>query len=99
MKVKDRGKSRAMIAFDSLPEKHKWDHAIELEHEPSLGFWKVYPMSLEEQGELDAFLSEALRTGRIQQSKSPIGAPVFFVKKKDGKLQFVQDYHALNLIT
>ena len=86
-------------AFDSLPEPRKWDHAIELEREPSPGFRKVYPMTLEEQGELDAFLEEALRTGRIRQSKSPIGAPVFFVKKKDGKLRFVQDYRALNLIT
>ena len=40
-------------------------------------------MTIEEQAELDAFLEEALKTGCIQQSKSPIGAPVFFVKKKD----------------
>jgi hypothetical protein len=35
-------------AFDSLPECCKWDHAIELEHEPSPGFRKVYPMTLTE---------------------------------------------------
>jgi hypothetical protein len=34
---------------------------------------------------MDAFLEEALATGRIRQSKSPLGAPVFFIKKKDGK--------------
>jgi hypothetical protein len=56
-------------------------------------------MSLEEQGELDEFLNEALSTGRIRPSKSPIGAPVFFVKKKDRKLRFVQDYRSLNAIT
>src|SRR5260370_29165630 len=28
-----------------------------------------------------------------------MGAPVFFVKKKDGSLHLVQDYHALNEIT
>jgi hypothetical protein len=28
-------------AFDSLPERRKWDHAIELECEPSPGFHKV----------------------------------------------------------
>jgi hypothetical protein len=86
-------------AFDSLPERRKWDHAIELEHEPSPGFRKVYPMTLTEQTEMDAFLEEALATGRIRQSKSPLGAPVFFIKKKDGKLRFVQDYRALNAIT
>jgi hypothetical protein len=56
-------------------------------------------MSPKEQRELDAFLEEALATGRIRHSKSPIGAPVFFIKKKDGKLRFIQDYRALNLIT
>jgi hypothetical protein len=79
-------------AFDSLPERHKWDHAIELECEPSPGFRKVYPMTLTEQTEMDAFLEEALATGCIRQSKSPLGALVFFIKKKDGKLRFVQDY-------
>jgi hypothetical protein len=62
--------------FDSLPERHKWDHAIELEREPSPGFRKVYPMTLTEQTEMDAFLEEALATGRIRQSKSPLGAPL-----------------------
>jgi hypothetical protein len=78
--------------FDSLPEHHKWDHTIELEREPSPRFYKVYPMTLTEQMEMDAFLEEALATGRIRQSKSPLGAPVFFIKKKDEKLRFIQDY-------
>jgi hypothetical protein len=87
------------MAFDSLPERHKWDHTIELEREPSPRFHKVYPMTLTEETEMDAFLEEALATGRIRQSKSPLGAPVFFIKKKDGKLRFIQDYRALNVIT
>jgi hypothetical protein len=74
-------------AFDSLPERHKWDHAIELEREPSPGFHKVYPMTLTEQIETDTFLEETLAAGCIRQSKSPLGAPVFFIKKKDGKLE------------
>jgi hypothetical protein len=56
-------------------------------------------MTLTEQMEMDAFLEKALATGRIRQFKSPLGAPVFFIKKKDGKLRFVQDYRALNAIT
>jgi hypothetical protein len=80
------------MAFDSLPERHKRDHTIELEREPSPGFRKVYPMTLTEQTEMDAFLEEALATGHIRQSKSPLGAPVFFIKKEDGKLHFIQDY-------
>jgi hypothetical protein len=79
-------------AFDSLPERRRWDHTIELEHKPSPGFHKVYPITLTEQTEMDMFLEEALATGHIRQSKSPLGALVFFIKKKDGKLRFVQDY-------
>jgi hypothetical protein len=79
-------------AFDSLPEHRKWDHAIELEREPSPRFCKVYPMTLTEQMEMDTFLEEAQATGHIRQSKSSLGALVLFIKKKDGKLCFVQDY-------
>ena len=87
-------------SFDALPERRQWDHAIELNtDDPHLPRSKVYPMSLDEQAELDSFLDEALQTGRIRPSKSPIGAPVFFIKKKDGGLRFIQDYRALNEIT
>jgi hypothetical protein len=86
-------------AFNSLPERRKWDQAIELERKSSSGFRKVYPMTLTEQTEMDTFLEEALATGRSRQSKSPLGAPAFFIKKKDRKLRFVQDYRALNAIT
>jgi hypothetical protein len=47
----------------------KLDHVMELEHEPSLGFRKVYPMTLTEQKEMDAFAEEALATDHIRQSK------------------------------
>jgi hypothetical protein len=79
-------------AFDTLPQCQKWDHAIELEHEPLPSFRKVYPMTLANQTKMDAFLKEALATGHIRQLKSLLGAPVFFIKKKNGKLCFIQDY-------
>jgi len=85
--------------FDILPEHRKWDHAIELIPRAEPKSSKVYPLSLLEQTELDAFLEENLRTGRIRPSKSPIAAPVFFIKKKDGLLWLVQDYRALNAVT
>jgi len=51
--------------FDILPEHHKWDHAIELIPGAEPKSSKVYPLSLLEQTELDAFLEENLRTGQI----------------------------------
>jgi len=72
-----------------LPEHRKWDHAIELTPGAEPKSSKVYPLSPLEQEELDTFLEENLRTGQIRPSKSPIAAPVFFIKKKDGSLQLV----------
>jgi hypothetical protein len=54
------------MAFDTLPQCWQWDHAMELELEPSPGFRKVYPMTLTEQNKMDAFLEEALATGHIR---------------------------------
>jgi hypothetical protein len=39
------------------------------------------------------------KSGFIQPSKSPFGAPVLFVKKKDGTTRMCIDYRALNDIT
>jgi len=85
--------------FDILPEHRQWDHAIELIPGSEPKSLKVYPLSPVEQKELDAFLEENLHTGQICPSKSPMVAPVFFIKKKDGSLQLVQDYRALNSMT
>jgi len=85
--------------FDILPEHKQWDHAIELIPGSEPKSSKVYPLFPVEQKELDAFLEENLCTGRIRPSKSPMAAPVFFIKKKDGSLWLVQDYRALNSMT
>ena len=44
-------------------------------------------------------MDELLAKGYIRQSKSPYGAPVLFVDKKDGKLRLCVDYRALNKVT
>jgi hypothetical protein len=83
-------------SFDELLDHKPWDHAIELELGAKTSSTKVYPLSLNEQEQLDAFIEKNLASGRIWPSKSPIAAPVFFIKKKDGSLWLVQDYWALN---
>ena len=55
-------------------------------------------MPLNEQEELDRFITENLEKGYIVPSKSPMASSVFFVKKKDSKLHLIQDYRKLNEI-
>jgi len=86
-------------SFNALPESKKWDHAVKLIPGEKASNCKVYPLAPTEQKELDQFLKENLETGRIRPSKSPMASPVFFIKKKDGTLQLVQDYRALNAMT
>ena len=89
----------AKESFDVLPPRRPWDHAIELlpgDHEVDC---KVYPLNPGEQKELDEFLAENLKSGRIRPSKSPFASAFFFIKKKDGRLWPVQDYRKLNAIT
>ncbi|KAJ3494703.1 hypothetical protein NLJ89_g10750 [Agrocybe chaxingu] len=89
----------AQKEFDQLPPKRPWDHAIELKPDAQPITSKIYPLSKSEQEELDKFLEEHLKSGRIRPSKSPIASPFFFVKKKDGSLRPVQDYRKLNAMT
>jgi len=88
--------------FDQLPDRKTWDHAIELksgwETDRKLK-GRVYPLGPKEQSELDKFIDENLATGRIRPSKSPVAAPFFFIKKKDGELRPVQDYRRINAAT
>ena len=80
-----------------LPARRPWDHAVELKVDaPETHKSKIYPMTAAEQIELDKFLEEQLAKGYIRPSKSPIASPVFFIKKKDGKLRLIQDYRWLN---
>ena len=72
--------------FDKLPERRSWDHTTELVPGATPKDCKVYPLNPTELKALDEFLKENLQTGRIRPSQSPMAAPFFFVKKKDGKL-------------
>src|SRR6266446_6865685 len=86
-------------AFDKLPLQKAWDHAIDLTPGTEFPCSWMFPLSPAEQKELDDFLQENLANGCIHPSKSPMGAPVFFIKKKDGLLHLIQDYQKLNEIT
>ena len=73
-----------------------WDHTIEIKEGfvPRKG--KMYSLLRKEREEMREFIKEQLQKGYIQPSKSPQMVLVFFVGKKNGKKQMVQDYQYLN---
>jgi hypothetical protein len=58
-----------------------------------------YRMSTPEMKELKMQLKELLDLGLIRPSVSPWGAPVIFIRKKDGSGRICIDYHQLNNAT
>ena len=60
---------------------------------------RPYRMAASELAELKKQLEELQRIGFIRPSSSPWGAPVLFVKKKDGSMRMCVNYHALNEVT
>ena len=60
---------------------------------------RPYRMATSELAELKKQLEELQQSDFIRPSSSPWGAPVLFVKKKDGSMRMCVDYRALNEVT
>ena len=82
-----------------LPPSREVDHKIELVPGASPPSRPTFRLSASELVELKKQLDELVEAGFIRPSKSPFGAPILFVKKKDGTMRMCVDYRALNNIT
>ncbi|MBW0579190.1 hypothetical protein O181_118905 [Austropuccinia psidii MF-1] len=86
------------VKSEKLPPHRACDHHIELEGSlPPVGV--IYSLSNQESDTLRAYISQNLEKGFIQPNSSQTGAPVLFVKNKDGGLCLCADYHRLNAVT
>ncbi|KAL0541606.1 hypothetical protein IC582_021659 [Cucumis melo] len=79
-----------------LPPHREVEFAIELEPGTVPISRAPYRMASAELKELKVQLQELLDKGFIRPSVSPWGAPVLFVKKKDGSMRLCIDYRELN---
>jgi len=82
-----------------LPPDREIEFSIDLLPETRPISKAPYRMAPAELKELKLQLQELLDKGFIKPSISPWGAPVLFVKKKDGTMRLCIDYRQLNRVT
>ena len=83
----------------TFPPPRAVDHQIPLEEGTRPIFQGTYRMSFQELTEMRKQLTDLQNRGFIRPSTSDWGAPVLFVRKKDGTMRLCVDYRALNKAT
>uniref|UniRef100_A0A3B3HZY6 Gypsy retrotransposon integrase-like protein 1 n=1 Tax=Oryzias latipes TaxID=8090 RepID=A0A3B3HZY6_ORYLA len=84
---------------NSLPPHRPYDCSINLLEGASLPKGNLFNLSGPEKAAMENYIHEALSSGHIRPSSSPVGAGFFFVQKKDKTLRPCIDYRGLNQIT
>ncbi|GJT82566.1 putative reverse transcriptase domain-containing protein [Tanacetum coccineum] len=85
--------------LSGLPPIREIEFRIELIHGATPVAKSPYRLAPSELEELPGQLKELQDKGFIRPSSSPWGAPVLFVKKKDGSFRMCIDYRELNKLT
>ena len=86
-------------SLQGVPPDRSDPFTIELEPGTAPLSKSPYRMALAEMAELKKQFEQLLDKGFIRPSSSPWGAPVLFVKKKDGSMRLCIDYRGLNRVT
>jgi hypothetical protein len=87
------------VKADTLPPHRPFDLHISLKEGSSPPYGPIYSLLQTELKALREFIDDNLSTSFIRPSTSPHGAPVLFVKKKDGSLRLCVDFCSLNKIS
>ena len=82
-----------------LPPDREIEFAIELVPGTAPIAKRPYRMPANELAEMKKQIQELEEKGYVRPSTSPWGAPVLFVKKKDGSMRMCVDYRSLNEVT
>ena len=82
-----------------LPNHNAHQLHIDLEPGKLPPYGPLYNLSEQELQVLREYIDTHLKRGWIRPSTSSAGAPILFVKKKDGGLRLCVDYRGLNAIT
>src|SRR3984957_14815174 len=87
------------VKANKLPPHRPYNLKINIEEgsTPPLGL--IYSLLKTELEALREFLDENIANGFIRPTRSPYGAPILFVKKKEGALYLCVDFHGLNKLT
>ena len=86
------------VAANELPKHGPQDHAIDFASTKTPPFGPFYNFLTNKLKALWDYVSNNVASGFIQQSTLSAGAPILFVKKKDGTLRLCVDYRGLNCI-
>ncbi|GJW66510.1 reverse transcriptase domain-containing protein [Tanacetum coccineum] len=97
--VGERSDEKARKLMSTKASDKKQEEIVVLTPEATSVAKSPYRLALSELEELSGQLKELQEKGFIRPSSSPWGAPVLFVKKKDGSFRMCIDYRELNKLT